>query len=174
MKLARLVKLVKLTRLARIVKTSRSQYTNLIKFGVTIMFLLHWVACAWCLLGQLQRDADADNWISHVYSADEQEEAPSGPALYMFGLEFAIFSMVLGFGRSTPQTFAEQFIAVLVLGVMGTIYAYLLGSVWLGYHIVLARKVRRYMNNLFKTLPPLCPMVPTKSYSGRIMGKEGF
>ena len=129
MKLARLVKLVKLTRLARIVKTSRSQYTNLIKFGVTIMFLLHWVACAWCLLGQLQRDADADNWISHVYSADEQEEAPSGPALYMFGLEFAIFSMVLGFGKSAPQTFAEQIIAVVFLGVMGTIYAYLLGTI---------------------------------------------
>ena len=122
-KLARLVKLVKLTRLARIVKTSRSQYTNLIKFGVTIMFLLHWVACAWCLLGQLQKDAEAGNWIDEI--SPEMKDAE----LYMFGLEFAIFSMVLGFGRSTPQTFAEQFIAVLVLGVMGTIYAYLLGTI---------------------------------------------
>jgi hypothetical protein len=40
----------------------KSQYLMLIKFALLFIFLSHWVACAYCLLAQLEADAGDATW----------------------------------------------------------------------------------------------------------------
>ena len=50
-------------------------------------------------------------------------------ALYLYGVEFAVFSMVLGYGQVAPSTNAEHlFASAAMLLVMGPVYAYAIGS----------------------------------------------
>ena len=45
---------MKLTRLGKYARLVKSQMVELIALPVLIVLLLHFVACAWCLLGQSQ------------------------------------------------------------------------------------------------------------------------
>ena len=60
----RLIKLARLSKLARMgdVLAIKSQYIALIKFSLLFIFLSHWVACAYCLLAQLEHDAGTMSW----------------------------------------------------------------------------------------------------------------
>lgn len=125
-RIVRLVKLVKLTRLARLGDNLAlpSQYLLLIKFSILLLFLLHMVACLWCLLAQSEEEANHQSW------ADSDSLQVTGAASrYLHGLEFAIMAMVLTYARAQPTTIFEQAFAIMCLIFLGCIYAYAIGSI---------------------------------------------
>ena len=87
--------------------------------------VLHWVACVWCLLAQLEEDFGLATW-------EDSEQIPEeigSVNRYLYGLEFALFAMVLGYGRSYPTTAYEQIFALGTMLLMGAFYAYALGCI---------------------------------------------
>ena len=132
LKIVRLVKLAKLTRLARMgdVFSIQSQYLLLMKSSALLFFLLHWVACAWCLLAEIQETSGRANWIRSLQEDEfDPIELTGSASRYLHGLEFAIFAMVLAYSRAHPTTVLEQVFGVTMLVTMGCVYAYLIGSI---------------------------------------------
>ena len=141
-RVVRLIKLAKLTRVMRMgdALAIRSAYLMLIKFSVLLFYLLHWVACFWCLLAQLEEDSeDVDNprsWIEARDHIDGSQSAISwrverygAASRYLHGLEFAIFAMVLTYGEVRPVTFTEHLISIFIVIFMGCLYAYAIGTI---------------------------------------------
>ena len=125
-RIVRLVKLVKLTRLSRLGDNLAlpSQYLLLIKFSILLLFLLHMVACLYCLLAQSEEEANHPSWAE-----SDSLDVTGAASRYLHGLEFAIMAMVLTYSRAAPTTIFEQVFAIVCLIFLGTIYAYAIGSI---------------------------------------------
>ena len=94
--IVQLLLLVKLFRLPRVLGVGKkgpgSQYFVLLQFSCTLLYLLHWVACSYCLLAQVQREY----FDGHPTWQDNDSLQISGAlSKYLHGLEFAMFAMVL-------------------------------------------------------------------------------
>ena len=66
-RLLRLIKLGKLSRIARMGNMFNigSQELQLFFFGGVLFFLIHWIACAWCLIAQLEVSCELREMARH-------------------------------------------------------------------------------------------------------------
>ena len=87
---------------------------------------VHWVSCAWCLVAQLEEDSGLESWETLL----EEKDILDGGAFvrYLFGVEFAVFSLVLSHGRTYPESWIEQLFSLVIMMLMGTLYAFALGQ----------------------------------------------
>ena len=56
------------------------------------------------------------------------ETGKSAFVRYLFGVEFAVFSLVLSHGRTYPESWIEQLFSLVIMMLMGTLYAFALGQ----------------------------------------------
>jgi potassium voltage-gated channel Eag-related subfamily H protein 7 len=137
-KVLRILKLLKLLRLLRILKSMRifkrlqaqlglSNATSaLIKFLVAVLLTLHWVACFWRLVPEMQDDDES--WISSKMSRNNMTVIPTSE-LYVATVEFSFMIMVLSYGDTSPINTGERCFAILCMAFAGSVYAYSIGSI---------------------------------------------
>jgi len=126
----RMLKLVKLLKLMRILKSGRTfmrimnalSLTNamvdLIKYCVMVLVFMHWGACIWRMTPDLL--GDPNTWL---------DSSLSPGALYIQCLEFALMSLVMGYGSVEPGNPGERCVAVLLMIICGSTYAYVIGGI---------------------------------------------
>jgi len=138
MKVLRALKLLKLVKLLRILRSSRlvnrmqlaiglsfAAY-SLAKFSVIVVSVLHWTACIWRMVPDLEQ-AD-NNWIvasvENGSLANDQEST-----LFVACVQFALLCMAMGFGQFPPLTHYERLVALVCFVANGCLYAYVIGAV---------------------------------------------
>ena len=103
------------------------------KFACMVILLVHWVACGYCLVAQLEEHY-SPGVVTWREARDEElgiltslhTDNPS--SVYFHAVEFSIFawSYVL---RAAPTTLLEQLYAIGMLLIMGCVYTYAIGAV---------------------------------------------
>ena len=118
--------LVEANTASPIIKSSRSGFIDLFKDSFLVLCAVHWVSCAWCLVAQLEESYGLESWETLL----EEKDILDGGAFvrYLFGVEFAVFSLVLSHGRTYPESWIEQLFSLVVMMGMGTLYAFALGQ----------------------------------------------
>lgn len=136
-RLYRLIRMFRLMRMLKVIKHRASamrymtsffrinlSWDRLFWFCVTLVFLLHLLACSWIFIGKLNADVDPVNWITEGGYLDK-----SNSDLYILSMYWTIATVsTVGYGDiSATNNFervANSFI--MLLGVL--IYSYMVGS----------------------------------------------
>ncbi|CAM9948823.1 unnamed protein product [Scytosiphon promiscuus] len=96
---------------------------NLVKVVLYILLVMHWVACGWHLLADLE-DADL-SWIVK----DGLEDAPASQ-LYVTSVYWTVTTLsTVGYGDIFASTIAERTYCILVMLTGATMYALAIGAV---------------------------------------------
>ncbi|KAH8074108.1 phosphorelay sensor kinase [Aureococcus anophagefferens] len=157
LRVMRLLKILRLAKLMKIVRASRTlaqiqqrmsvrfAFVSLIKYAVGSIFLMHW-------FDDLRWD-HGHRRLSHNYGTHDAEEF-SGRSLddsdwrvYTQSFEFAVMTMVLGYGIAEPVTQIEQGYAIVCMICMGSFYAYMIASVC-GIISVMDPAMTEFHNNM--------------------------
>ena len=132
-KLKRLVKLIRLIRSSRTIKRLQGQLEwsfltfSLIKFAVIIVVAIHWIACGWATATSmlLTQETEGHSWLAQ---AGFNHETPS-MIVYVTAVEFAVMSMVVGYGQVYPYGIAEQLACLVFMFIGGAVYVYMIGAI---------------------------------------------
>jgi potassium voltage-gated channel Eag-related subfamily H protein 7 len=152
LRLVRVLRLVRLTKLARILKagklferweqTFQMTYASLdlLKLGTETLFVVHWIACAWKLVLDLEAGAsdpclftpeEALKYGDLPWVADSGYCSLMNFDLYVVTFYWAVTTIsTIGYGdAANPNTTAERMMGVLCMIVGSGFYAYVLGAV---------------------------------------------
>ena len=100
---------------------------SLAKYGTLVLFMTHWVACAWHIV-LVSEDAH-ENWLTK-YLGEEAALASPPAARYITCLYFALMTLsTVGYGDITPATDAERTFCVALFLIGGALWAYVVGAV---------------------------------------------
>jgi hypothetical protein len=145
LKLLKLVKLLRVLRSARIFKRLQTELSitnstsQLIKFLCIIFAVIHWIACLWRMVPDMEDDEGG--WVNNLVASGDMKATvckledsfevchPTAGALYLRGVEFSLMIMVMGYSTAKPDTDLERVVAILCMIVAGSAYAYVIGAV---------------------------------------------
>jgi len=149
LKLIKIIRLLRLLKLARIFKASRIfkrlesrlsisySVIGLMKFGVLLIVVGHWMACAWCMVGGGPSGAwKPPTWINYVtcnMNGCDDEGMPDKLLteweIFTAAFYWAIVTITsVGYGDITPQNTKEMSWATVFLLLGGVTWAYIIGS----------------------------------------------
>lgn len=123
-RLLRIVRLVVIFRRWQDLSWTNSGYLRIIKFFVTIMLIIHWIACAWFLVPFVE-NFPANSWvvISGIKDADPITQ-------YVRSLYWAIVTMTtVGYGDITPHRNIEYVFTIAVMLIGASTYAFIIGNI---------------------------------------------
>lgn len=136
-RLYRLIRMFRLMRMLKVIKHRASvmrymtsffrinlSWERLFWFSVTLVFLLHLIACTWIFVGKMYIDDDSNNWITKSGSLDK-----SNWELYILSMYWTITTVsTVGYGDITATNNLERVAnsCIMLLGVL--IYSYMVGS----------------------------------------------
>lgn len=128
-----LLRLCRLLRIVTLYNTFRSweleNWSNAgllrsIKYALTILLLIHWVACIWFLTAFLD-GFPADSWVTNLGLA-----GASPTEQYLRSLYWAVTTMTtVGYGDITPGRPIEYILAIIVMLMGASIYAFIIGNI---------------------------------------------
>jgi potassium voltage-gated channel Eag-related subfamily H protein 7 len=127
-RLLRLIKLMRIFRSSRVIKRIQSNSGlsfstwALIKFLVLVLICLHWTACVWGMWPSMGENEN--NW----YLMADLELSGVGDK-YLASIEFSLMAMVMGYGDFTPANSSERTVAVILMILGGSVYAYVIGAI---------------------------------------------
>lgn len=139
-RLFRLLKLLRMIRGASIFQRWESKMTitygllSLVKFGVIVLTLAHWGACASRILVDLENFTDEEgnpyNWMTEYKTSRTPIGEETIQNQYIAALYYSIMTLTtIGYGDVVPKTHGERALAILNMLVGGGIYAYVIGGV---------------------------------------------
>jgi hypothetical protein len=97
---------------------------RIIRFGVAVALVTHLVACSWFFTASAQ-EFPVGNWAE---TAGIEDSAPVDQ--YVRSLYWAITTMTtVGFGDITPKRTTEYLVAMIVMLLGATLYAFIIGSI---------------------------------------------
>ena len=142
LKVLRVIRLCRLIKLLRILKASRvlkrvqdsldMSFTamSLIKFFVSVMVVVHWTACTWGMVPNIEESEV--NWTteSAFESVADGHELYTPATRYLASVFFALNLMVLGVPDMIgPHTMTEIIVVIICMLIAGSTYAYMIGSI---------------------------------------------
>jgi len=133
----RLIRMFRLMRMMKVVKNRSSimrfmtqffrislSMERLFWFAITLIFVLHLIACAWVFVGRFNIDTDPENWITHGEFLEED-----GLGLYVVAMYWTITTAAtIGYGDIHAYSNFEMCsnVIIMLLGVF--IYSYMIGA----------------------------------------------
>ena len=123
-RLLRIVRLFVIFRRWQDLSWTNSGYLRITKFFVTIMLIIHWIACAWFLVPFVE-NFPANSWvvISGIKDADPNIQ-------YIRSLYWAIVTMTtVGYGDITPHRNIEYVFTMAVMLIGASTYAFIIGNI---------------------------------------------
>jgi hypothetical protein len=143
LKILRIIRLLRLAKLLRIFKSSRivKRYQShvsishatqtMIKFGVMIFAVAHWLACAWGIVTTIDtttKYGEPVNWMVDYALWDEISGIPHRK--YVAALYWATMTVTtIGYGDIRPTNEAEQVLCIFSMLIGASAYAYVIGNV---------------------------------------------
>jgi len=126
----RLLRLLRIVRLFAILKRweafswSNPGALRVVKFLVSILLLMHWLACIW-FFSAFASGFPADSWAARASIVD------SGPvAQYIRSIYWTITTMTtVGYGDITPARSAEYVLSAIIMLMGASLYAFIIGSI---------------------------------------------
>ena len=160
----RTIRLLRLVKLARVLKAARiftSLITDLlvkyfeITYAVTeimklifmIMSVAHLSACMWSFLPSLFVDDESPTW-KRAMREDKGQDFESPLEMYVASLYWATMTLTgIGYGDISPQNTPEQAVAVVLMLVTASAWAYVIGTV-AGVYSTLNPNLVQYRNTM--------------------------
>lgn len=146
--LFRLPRLLRVVRLFQILKGwelqtwSNAGYLRIVRFISTILLVIHWIACLW-FFSAFAHDFPDDSWVVSTEIVDEHHSHQYTRSLY-----WTITTMTtVGYGDITPQRPVEYVIAIIVMLLGASMYAFIIGNVASLFSNIDAEKVQ-YRNRM--------------------------
>jgi len=126
----RLLRLLRIVRLFVILQRweafswSNPGALRVVKFLVSILLLMHWLACIW-FFSALSSGFPVDSWAARASIVD------SGPvAQYIRSIYWTITTMTtVGYGDITPARSVEYILAAIIMLMGASLYAFIIGSI---------------------------------------------
>lgn len=133
----RLIRMFRLMRMMKVVKNRSSimrfmtqffrislSMERLFWFVVTLIFILHLIACAWVFVGRFNIDTDPDNWITIGEFLDQDNLG-----LYVVAMYWTITTAAtIGYGDIHANNSFEMCINALIMLLGVFIYSYMIGA----------------------------------------------
>jgi CRP-like cAMP-binding protein len=156
LKILRILKLLKMVKMIRVLKSARmvkrliaslgisNSSTQLYKFMFLIMAMLHWTACVWRMVPDLE--GGETSWLNCFDSGDGDGGGVNGttgdyefpPAelvlpdpgtVYLYSFELSIKIMAFSYTPCGPSTGMERGVALVIMLVAGSCYGYVIGGI---------------------------------------------
>eukprot|EP00242_Pyramimonas_sp_CCMP2087_P005719 CAMPEP_0198216262 /NCGR_PEP_ID=MMETSP1445-20131203/56260_1 /TAXON_ID=36898 /ORGANISM="Pyramimonas sp., Strain CCMP2087" /LENGTH=832 /DNA_ID=CAMNT_0043892411 /DNA_START=654 /DNA_END=3155 /DNA_ORIENTATION=+ len=135
LKMLRLMKMLRVLAMSHVMKKLEARndinfsYLRLFKLAISSLFIMHWLACGFYLLGQSETDDDCllngCSWTS-FYQLDNQDfNTQYSTALYWAIMTFC----TIGYGDIVPQTNVERWYVNFSMFVGVGFYSYMIGAV---------------------------------------------
>jgi hypothetical protein len=138
LKILRILKLLKMVKMLRVLKSARilkrlvaaaglsNATTQLLKFLLIIMALLHWTACVWRILPDIEANPEG-SWMTENGSCQMEGLPPD--IIYLYTFEFALKVMAMSYNNCAPATNFELGFAVFLTMIAGSMYGYVIGGI---------------------------------------------
>jgi hypothetical protein len=99
---------------------------NIFQFAMMSVMVLHWIACLWASLV-----TNSDNcWMAQARQHYQFLSFDESHNMYLMSLYWSVSVLSsVGFGDIVPQARGEFFWAIICMGIGGTVWAYVVGSV---------------------------------------------
>ncbi len=96
-----------------------------LRLSAIILFIAHWIACIWHLIGDLENGSAANTWIIYV----DMQDASWG-SRYVASIYWAITTMItVGYGDIVPVTDLERVYVMFTMLLSSGIFAYSMNSI---------------------------------------------
>eukprot|EP00397_Hematodinium_sp_SG-2012_P001168 GEMP01001169.1.p1 GENE.GEMP01001169.1~~GEMP01001169.1.p1 ORF type:complete len:1624 (+),score=210.31 GEMP01001169.1:37-4908(+) len=144
-RLLRLLKLILMAHTPRIITRMRIEmsipfaYISLLKMSMYILIGAHWAACMFGLAGMLQLENAKEtglrdsSWIAHMADNSVRyqhlDTSSSSGDLYLICFYWAVMTVTsIGYGYPHPRGNIEYVISVLLMWILGLLWAFCIGS----------------------------------------------
>jgi len=124
LRLLRIVRLFVILRRWEAFNWSNPGALRVVKFLVSILFLMHWLACIW-FYSAFSSGFPADSWAARASIIDS-----SPVAQYVRSVYWTITTMTtVGYGDITPARSIEYVLSAIIMLMGASLYAFIIGSI---------------------------------------------
>ena len=135
-RLLRLIKLLRILRASRVLRRWESKLAlsyatmSLIKFGVLVATMSHWIACALAMTPQIEQAVNYQGFSDSWFESNGLGEGTSTAHRYLHAVYWALMTLsTVGYGDIALPTTGEKVVGIFAMCIGGAVYAYVVGAI---------------------------------------------
>lgn len=99
--------------------------TGFLRLSAIILFIAHWIACFWHLIGDSEFGEEEETWISRIDLQDADWTSK-----YLASIYWAVTTMItVGYGDIVPITDSERIYTLFTMLIASVVFAYSMNSI---------------------------------------------